>query len=97
MTKRLTQDGLRRLVRAEARRVMEGGPGSMRSQTRARRKLFPGQTDPTAEREDTVDDLSLDPRMASIHAVAEELMAEGHTIDDVIAALIVLVNPGPGR
>lgn len=97
MTKRLTQEGLRHLVRAEARRLMEAGPGPMRSQTRGRRRLFPGQTDPTAEREDAVDDLTLDPRMVKIHAVAQELMAEGHTIDDVIAALVVLVNPDPAR
>ena len=99
--KRLTREGLRRLVRNEARRLQEG-PGPMRSQTRGRRHgegsaAANARHDPTAAREDRIDDLSLDPRMIELHAGAKELMADGYTIDDVIAALIVLEDPDPSR
>lgn len=97
MVKRITHEGLRRLVRLEARRLVSEGPGPMRSQTRGRRRLHPGQTDPTAEREDRVDDLTLDPRMVELHRKAEDIMADGYSVDDVIAALVVMVDPDPGR
>ena len=102
MVKRITHEGLRRLVRLEARRLVNEGPGPMRSQARGRHhgegsRAMNARPDPTAERQDRVDDLTLDPRMVELHRKAEAIMADGYSVDDIIAALVSMADPDPGR
>lgn len=74
----------------------------MRSQTRGRHQgqhslEKNAQQDPTAARQDRVDDLTLDPRMVELHRKAEDIMSDGYSVDDIIAALVVMADPDPGR